>query len=55
MSGRKFAAIVGVALSIQASVLWWLNGWNATHAIFYGIGIALVIGAVIAPMFSSDE
>ena len=55
MSGRKFAALVGVALSIQASVLWWLNGWNAIHAILYGIGVVLIVGAIGAGLVESDD
>ncbi len=32
--------------AIQASVVWWLYRWNATHAIVYALAVALVAGAI---------
>lgn len=55
MSGKKVAAIAGVAFAIQASLLWAINGWNATHGIIYIIGAVLIVSSGMAWFAERDD
>ncbi|MDA1298186.1 MAG: hypothetical protein O3B04_09365 [Chloroflexi bacterium] len=56
MSGIRIDALAGVApITIQASVLWATNGWNATHVVMYVIAAVLLTGAVGAGMAARDD
>jgi len=48
MSGKKVAAIAGVAVALMSTVLWLVNGWNATDGVMYLIAATLVTGAFAA-------
>lgn len=55
MSGKKVAALAGVAVTVQTSILWFLNGWNATHGIMYVIAAVLVVGSLVAGFAERDD
>jgi hypothetical protein len=55
MSGRKVAVLAGLAVALQASVLWFVNGWNASHGIMYLISVALLGGAFAARLAERDD
>ena len=48
VSGKKFSIIVGLLLAAMTTVLWIVNGWNATHGLMYLIGAALITGGFAA-------
>lgn len=55
MSGKKVAALAGLAVALQASFLWFINGWNASHGIMYLIASGLVGGAFAAWLAERDD
>ena len=55
MSFKQFVATTGLLIILLSSILWRVNGWNATNGIMYILAATLIVGAGVAWYAEHDD